>query len=86
MEKGDVYIVTQSGSLTICDWSIAENAIRQLRSGGRTVKVFRDRKSFLEYEADREKEYNEQKRIMSEDMRYINDNHRTNKECRAGAV
>ena len=63
----DVYIILQSGSLTICDPSIAENMIRQLRSGGRKVKVFRDRESFLKYEEEQQMEYARQKRTFIEE-------------------
>ena len=49
----DVYIVVMeggyAGSVTICDPSIAEHSIRQLRSGGRKVRVFRDRQSYLDF-------------------------------------
>lgn len=73
----DVYIIAQSGSLTICDPSIAEHTIRQLRSGGRKVKVFRDRASFLNYEKQQDVEYKEQKRVMLEEgWQTVHDNHR----------
>lgn len=52
----DVYIVTQSGSLSIVDEDIAEHTIRQMRSGGRKVRVFRDRESFLAYEEKQHQE------------------------------
>ena len=55
MEK-DVYILHQSGALSIVDEEIAERCIRQARSGRRKVKVFRDRERFLEYEAQMQKE------------------------------
>ena len=49
----DVYIVVMesgyAGSVTICDPAIAEHSIRQLRSGGRRVKVFRDRQSYTDF-------------------------------------
>lgn len=49
----DVYIVVMqggfAGSVTICEPSIAERSIRQLRSGGRKVKVFRDRQSYTDF-------------------------------------
>ena len=52
----DVYIVTQSGSLSIVDEDIAEHTIRQMRSGGRKVRVFRDREAFLAYEEKQHQE------------------------------
>ena len=55
MEK-DVYILHQSGALSIVDEEIAEHCIRQARSGGRKVKVFRDRDKFLAYEAQMQEE------------------------------
>ena len=55
MEK-DVYILHQSGALSIVDEEIAEHCIRQARSGGRKVKVFRDREKFLEHEAQMQEE------------------------------
>lgn len=49
----DVYIVVMvggfAGPVTICDPAIAEHSIRQLRSGGRKVRVFRDRQSYIDF-------------------------------------
>lgn len=49
----DVYIVVMeggfAGAVTICDPSIADTCIRQLRSGGRSVRVFRDREKYLAF-------------------------------------
>ena len=59
----DVYIVSMvggfAGPVTIIEPEYAERCIRQLRSGGRKVKVFRDRESYrafmLRDEAERKK-------------------------------
>ena len=78
MENQEVYIVSTNGSLTIIDAEYAEHAIRQLRSGRRKIKVFRDRAAYLEYQAQMERESREQKRIMMEEKCFNNDNHRSN--------
>lgn len=49
----DVYIVTiyggYAGPVTIIEPEYASRAISQLRSGGRKVKVFRDRDKYLAF-------------------------------------
>ena len=49
----DVYIVTiyggYAGPVTIIEPEYASRAISQLRSGGRKVKVFRDRDEYLAF-------------------------------------
>ena len=60
----DVYVVMQSGSVTICDESISETVIRQARSGGRKVKVFRNREKYLEYLDEMDREYKNMKEAM----------------------
>jgi len=62
--ENDVYIIHQSGSVTIIDEQYAENAIRQARTGGRKVKVFRDRQKYLEYLDEMDNEYKKMKREM----------------------
>jgi len=52
----DVYIIHQSGALSIVDEEIAERCIRQARSGRQKARVFRDREKFLEYEAQMQRE------------------------------
>lgn len=56
----DVYIVVMEGSyagpVAICDPANAEHSIRQLRSGGRRVKVFRDRQSYIDFLERNDKE------------------------------
>jgi len=56
-KNNDVYIIHQSGSVTIIDEQYADNAIRQARSGGRRVRVFRDRQKYLDYLDELDHEY-----------------------------
>lgn len=63
-DNKDVYIIHQSGSVTIIDEQYAENAIRQARSGGRRVKVFRDRDKYLEYLKEMDEECDRMKMEM----------------------
>lgn len=47
--ENEIYIVHESGAVTIIDADCADTAIRQARSGGRKIHVFRDRESYLNY-------------------------------------
>ena len=62
----EVYVVVMNGgfagSATLCDASIAVNTIRQLRSGGRRVRVFRDREMYLDF---LDKNYENRKRHIA---------------------
>ena len=54
----DVYIVSMNGvsirSVTICDEEIAEKSIRQLQARRGKIKVFRDRRSYLNFLEEQE--------------------------------
>lgn len=69
-QKDEIYLVVMesgfAGAVVVCDPvdSDVEKCIRQLRSGGRKVRVFRDRESYLAFLDKDYAERHEQARRM----------------------